>query len=98
MLLISALTCCELSAYVRWRLSLSASIVTSWLLGLASPWAIPGEVNHGRFLWWVNYDIPDLGASPAKYELQQSFTVRLRSGYDRRGQLVPARPRARLVG
>ena len=54
-------------------------------------------MNHGRFLWWVDYDIPDLGASPAKYELQENFTVRLCSGYDRRCQLVPACPRARLV-
>src|SRR5580658_4412818 len=72
-----------------------------WLrrcVGLTSAWTISGEVNHRGFLWWVDYDIPNLRASPAKNELQQNLTVRLRGGHDRRRQLVSACPRARLVG
>ena len=49
-------------------------------------------------MWWVDYDIPDLGASPFENELQENFTVSLRGGYDRRCQLVPVCLRACVIG
>ncbi|MGH3246379.1 MAG: hypothetical protein ACRDOI_09235, partial [Trebonia sp.] len=67
-------------------------------IGLTAARTVPGEVDHGRLRWRVDDDIADLGASPGQNELQQNLTVRLRGGYDRRGELVPACPRAGLIG
>lgn len=64
---------------------------------LAPPWSIPRHVDHGRFLWCVNYDVPDQCPPPAENQLQEQFSLGWCGGHDRSCQLIPACPGSGLI-